>query len=567
MQKKISDIPAVRVAVEALLKWGVHDVVLSPGSRNAPFILSFDAIETFQCKSMVDERSAAFVALGIAQQKRKPVVINCTSGSAVLNYAPAVAEAYYQQIPLIVLTADRPARWIDQGEGQSIRQQGVLNNIVAASYSLAEGNEASVLQEYKRIMDQAIGMANDLSQPVHINVPLNEPLYQLADWEWDESLSDRRDTAAAPEAIPAAAISEWSHAPRIMIIVGQQHHEASDALKRLAEDPRVAILTETTGNAHLFGAVACIDRTLETFVGAEDCEAEFIPELLLTIGENIISKKLKALLRRHRSKIKSHWHIGHTPRNTFEALTRTINTTPQRLSVALVNAGSAHELPSTFKSKWTGRFFLGEQAHDEFLATTPWSDLLVFKGIHDLLPDGWDIQMGNSSVVRYIQLFNQVAGWRYFGNRGVSGIEGCTSTAVGAAVQSQRPTLLISGDHAFRYDANGLSFDPLPKNLRIIVINNEGGSIFNIIEGPSAHAASEKFIEKHEQKTVQKLVEYHGAAYMQASDSTSLELQLMELFSESRNECTVLEVFTPRQESPAVLKQYFEYLGSRTNQS
>ncbi len=168
--------------------------------------------------------------------------------------------------------------------------------------------------------------------------------------------------------------------------------------------------------------------------------------------------------------------------------------------------------------------------------------------------------MGNSSVVRYVQLFNQIRNIRYFGNRGVSGIEGCTSTAVGAAQASDALTVLVSGDQAFRYDSNALAVKEGIEKMRIIVINNGGGNIFRIIDGPSRHEASEAFIEKKDEASIAKLVGYHGVDYLSASNLAELDQALGDLFAVERNGVAVLEVFTPRIESPEILKSYFKAL-------
>ncbi|GAB5538761.1 MAG: 2-succinyl-5-enolpyruvyl-6-hydroxy-3-cyclohexene-1-carboxylic-acid synthase [Salibacteraceae bacterium] len=552
---QISDKHAVRSILKSLLSFDVDRVVLSPGSRNAPFIISFDAISDFQCTSIVDERSAAFVALGMAQQLNKPVVLCCTSGSAMLNYAPAIAEAYYQNIPLIVITADRPKHWIDRGEGQSIRQMEVLTGIL---HQQVEWREELSNIENEVVISKAIETcANDFA-PIQINVPLEEPLYNVQSWEQESQQITPEDSIELAQEYFDGLQQDWASANRILLVIAQTGYEQTlgNQLTRISEDPRVAVLTETTANVYKLDFVSCIDRTLESFLDTEN-EGAYIPDLIITVGENIISKRLKKFIRQHKNDVSTHIHFGKKSMNVFDIIDYHHLQYPVKMLRSL-NVSS--EPVSQFGSQWKEAFFKSEMKHIAFLESAPFSDLTVFAQIMDLIPDNWQLQMGNSSVVRYIQLFNQVQHISYFGNRGVSGIDGCTSTAVGAAMVSNQPVLLISGDHSFRYDSNGLAFDQLPETLKIIVINNQGGNIFRIIDGPKDQLANAEHIEHHTDKSVQKLVEYHEVSYKRADDIESLDQALIDLFDPKSDGPAVLEVFTDRLLNPEVLSNYFKNL-------
>lgn len=558
----ISNIGSVRTLVKLSRQKGLMDVVLSPGSRNAPFIMSFAAIPDFNCISVVDERSAAFVALGIAQQKQTPVLLCCTSGSAMLNYASAIAEAYYQRVPLVVISADRPKEWIDQGEGQSMRQARFFEGIVAKSFELCHEQSENDAWLNRRFVNEALELAISQHRPVHINVPLSEPLYQLMTADLDAIVKEIRISGRSNEVAHSDFIrleETWQKSARILILASQMRESAGllEQLVLLNSDPRISIVTETTANLYHFGFVTSIDRTIERFLGS-DAEHQYVPTLLITVGENLISKKLKSFLRKHKDQVIHHWHFGDEVMDTFQSLTELIASPPAALMAALRSSNA--DASSDFGTLWKKQFFLAEQRHNEFLEATRFSDLKAFDLILDHLPEGWQLQMGNSSVVRYVQLFNQLSGVRYFGNRGVSGIEGSTSTAVGAALASDSPVLLISGDHSFRYDANGLSIPVVPSNLRIIIVNNGGGNIFRIIEGPELNEISERFIEVENQQSIENLVKHHGVAYRSAKNQVELQTELEKLFGLETSECIVLEVFTPRVDSPEILKNYFKYL-------
>jgi 2-succinyl-5-enolpyruvyl-6-hydroxy-3-cyclohexene-1-carboxylate synthase len=556
---EISNISSVRSLVQIAKHKQILDVVLSPGSRNAPFILSFSSINAFSCTSVLDERSAGFIALGMAQQKRKPVMLSCTSGSAMINYAPAMVEAFYQHIPLIAITADRPAEWIDQGEGQSIKQTSLLDGVFVKQFNLVWAKDADDQWYNERLINEAFEVALHLQKPVQINVPLREPLYEVEAFDEHQSphIFQRAKQQLSLEANYLDQLHEkWQSAKSILILVGQTRHREGleDQLRYLMGDNRVAVLTETTANLYHLGFVCCIDRTIDPFLNT-DKEANFIPELLITIGGNLISKKLKSFLRKHKTEIKEHWHFGAEVMDTFQSLTQLIEVEPSEVLRLLRD--SKPEGAFDFGTKWKQQFFKVEQEHLALLTKLDYIDLKVFELILDYVPDGAQIQMGNSSVVRYIQLFNQIRSVKYFGNRGVSGIEGSVSTAVGAAMATESLVVHISGDHSFRYDSNALAANRLPSNLRIIVVNNSGGNIFRIIEGPKKHEASEAFIEKVDEGSIQKLVEYHDAGYLKATNLDELEIAMQQLLNPEYRAPAVLEIFTPRVASPIALKDYF----------
>lgn len=560
-EREISDIGSVRTLVDVALSKGIEDVVLSPGSRNAPFTLSFTALDEVHCQSVLDERSAGFVALGIAQQKRKPVVICSTSGSAVLNYTPAMVEAYYQRIPLVAITADRPSARIDQGEGQSMRQQGAMDNFVVKTVQLVEEHRAEDEWLNRRLVSEAFEWAKLKGRPIHINVPLSEPLYQTKLWTPTQQpkLSIEQGSHAFSPELKLRLREAWKQAERIAILVTQSSDAEAclEPLKRLNEDPRVAIITETTSHIHHLGFVACIDRTIAGLTENEEAES-YVPDLLITIGENIISKKLKAFFRKNKEQIKAHWHFGDDVMDTFEALTVLLNGHPRPILDDFAELEVKSE--SRFGIRWRQRYFKMEGYHDAYLSGVEWCDFKAFQWIMDFVPEDSILQMGNSSVVRYIQLFSPLPRVRCFGNRGVSGIEGCTSTTIGAVQGANKPVVFISGDQAFRYDSNALAVKEGIDRLRIIVINNGGGNIFRIIDGPEQHEVTDAYIEKHDPGSIEGLVRYHGVDYLKATDEESLEHGLLELLSAERTSCAVLEVFTPRMESPEVLKAYFPYL-------
>jgi len=551
--------------VEICARKGVKKVVLSPGSRNSPLAIAFNRHSEIECYVVVDERAAAFFAMGMAQQTQEAVAICCTSGSAALNYAPAIVEAFYQRIPLLVLTADRPVEWIDQGAGQTIRQRDVYEKYVLKSFELIqEAKEGDDLWYNDRLVNEAINLAHfPRLGPVHVNIPLREPLYDLVEKGTHEPKI--QEVVKSEQSLYKEQLNfffeKWKNANSKLILCGlmSPNKKTNELLEKLSDDDSVSVLTETTANIYSEKFNPCIDRLISTISKEE--EKDFRPEILITIGGAIVSKKIKALLRRMQPT--EHWHIDEAgvEMDTYQSLTQTIPIAPTRFLQQLINGTDGVTLSHSvsFQNTWQKRNQLTQTNHLNFLKETKYSDLKAFEIILKNIPSGSIFQMGNSSTIRYVQLFDQRKDLEYFSNRGTSGIDGCTSTAVGAALASGKPTTLACGDLSFFYDANGLWNKYLPSNLRIIIINNSGGGIFRIIPGPSTSDELDEFFEVTQERTAELFAKMYGLSYHQASSTEELENTLLEFYKE-KNQAGILEVFTPRTENEKVLKAWFENL-------
>ena len=557
----ISDKKSVQILVNLCEQYGIKNVVFSAGSRNAPLIISFNENPFFHCISIVDERSAAFYALGKAQQLSEPVIICCTSGSAALNYAPAISEAYYQHIPLLVITSDRPAKWLNNGEGQMIDQVNVFQNYIHHNYSLSSDENDENTSNWEIEINSALNNVKAIANnTVHLNIPFEEPLYNTI--AIDDAyipkyspVSRKRTTITDTEFKVIA--NKWTKATRILILCGvlEKSTELNNLLKQINENCAVTILTESTANISDLKFISSIDRTLAAI--NENDLTNYAPDLLITIGGAIISKKIKSFLRKH--KAQEHWQISldSEPTDTFTCLTKKLAISP--LSFFLKIQFIEPNFDSNFGNKWLQQSFLAQQIHEAFVIQCEWSDLKAISIIIDTLPDFSNLHMGNSSPVRYIQLFEQINTIQYNANRGVSGIDGCTSTMIGAASVNNNLTLLLSGDLSFVYDINALWNNHLTHNIRIIVINNSGGGIFRIIPGPSSTKQLEDFFEVGNNVNIQHLVKAHNINYYAACNEDSLEEALPTFYNEQENKRpAVLEIFTPKQANAVVLKSYFE---------
>ena len=563
MSYSISDKKIVRLLMEVCLHAGLKHVVISPGSRNAPMTLSFAAMSQFKCYSVVDERSAGFFALGLAQQLHEPVALVCTSGSALLNYAPAISEAYYQSVPLMVLSADRPAEWIDQADGQTIRQLGVFSNFIKYACQLPAEIEAADDEWYaNRLLNEAFYHVRHLvSGPVHINIPFREPLYGRQAFV---PSSPRLiapllgNGALTPEAIGVLA-NEWQQHERVMILVGQHNTsigaQLASYLAAFAQMPQVAILKESLSNMVIPGAFDCIDAMVST-IGEAELD-EFRPTLLITFDGAVVSKMVKGFLRG--CKNLAHWHISPVNQHldTYRHLSRGIETSPLSFFEQVKDHFSAKDSP--YRHLWNKRRLRSQSRHNQYLESTGWCDLKAFEIMGEQIPANWQLHLSNSSPIRYAQLFEPFYRVDTYCNRGTSGIDGCTSTAVGACVANDRPVLLMTGDLSFLYDSNALWNKYLSPKLRIIVINNGGGDIFRFISGEGAKDEMDEFFVAAHQQPMAHLAMMFGLDYLVADSEASLKSQLPLFFAESQRP-VMLEVKTFDSANAAVLKSYFKNL-------
>lgn len=547
-------IPLAQSIIEICLAKGITTIIISPGSRNAPLTIGFAQNDNFTCYSIADERCAAFFALGIAQQTQQPTAVVCTSGSALLNYYPAVAEAFYSQIPLVIISADRPQNKIDIGDGQTIRQQNVYENHSVFNATLTE--EASVENDLK--INKAIETAILKKGPVHINAPFEEPLYETVD-----ALSVHSKITNAEPVLQTKTIENsdeivpiWNEAQRKLIMVGvNDANEIDDEIiEILAKDPSVVVLTETTSNLHHPTFINSIDTLITPFEEADF--KDFQPEILVTFGGMIVSKRIKAFLRKYKPKY--HWHID-TLRayDTFNALSTHFIMQPNDFFKNLFLKAVTTE--SDYFANIKKIYDLRKIRRKEYLDKIPFSDFKVFEKVIEALPKNSQLQISNSSAIRYAQLIHIDPSIEVFCNRGTSGIDGSTSTAIGAAVGSGKQNVFITGDISFLYDSNALWNSYIPQNFKIILINNGGGGIFRILPGHEEKPVFNTYFETSHHLTAEYLAKMYQLNYFTASDVDSLEENIRTLFNSSEAP-GILEIFTPTSENDLILKQYFREL-------
>jgi 2-succinyl-5-enolpyruvyl-6-hydroxy-3-cyclohexene-1-carboxylate synthase len=550
---------------------GLQQVVISPGSRSAPLTIAFARQAGLQCRVVLDERAAAFVALGLAQQTGRPVGLICTSGTATLNYGPAVAEAFYQEIPLLLFTADRPAEWLDQADGQTIHQTGLYGPHCRGSFSLRpDDGHPDAIWQAQRLLSEAINRSMwPTPGPVQINVPLREPLYPPPG-QPHQSLS-RPKIIHQPH--PEGGLSEeswlhlqtrWQQAERKLVIAGLHpaNPALATALAALQADPSVAVIADITANLPAPGLrLPHSDMVLSSKV--PETIAALKPDLVVSFGGPVVSKALKLFLRKQRPA--EHWHIRPDGQaiDTFQALTQVIAVYPAYFfeTLARRQAGSpAAATPESYQGHWLALEERAQQALSHFLAEAPFGEFGAVDQVLRALPAHSNLQLGNSMPIRYanyLGLKAEPVDIRVNSNRGSSGIDGSLSTAVGAALAGARLTTLICGDLAFFYDRNGLWHRHVPPNLRVVILNNGGGGIFKLIDGPANLPAAEleQFFFTPQPLTARNTAADHHCAYFPCGNAASLSQVLPDFFA-PQSRAAILEIETDSEVNTRLFQQF-----------
>jgi len=543
--------------------FGIEHSVISPGSRNAPLTIAFASYPSIQCHSITDERSAGYFGLGMAQQLGKPVVLICTSGTALVNYGPALAEAFYLRIPLIAISADRPQEWIDQNDGQTIRQYNLFANLVKKSFEVpVETEKEEDLWLFRRKISDAISTAVDgLPGPVHINVPLREPLYDAMPemFEIPASIQTLKSVSKLNFEFADSIREKLKSFSKKLIVCGMEtpNSKLSEKINKIARKQNAVVIAENLANTHCNDCIDTPDRFVASLTAEQ--KSEFQPDLLITTGGPVVSKQLKKYLRAY--KPKEHWHIGEQQPfiDTFQALTQNIDANP----VDFFGYFSDHSPENQqYVENIKQLANQANQLHEKIIREAPYSDLTVYDLVLQKLPENCNLHLANSTPVRYSQLFATKPGISYYSNRGTSGIDGCISTAAGAATVSSRLNVALVGDLAFIYDSNGLWNNNLPENLKIIVIDNDGGNIFKLIETSPVINPIRNFFETPHNVKIDKLCEAFGLEYHYASNWDEISKKT-ETFFQPTGKPAVLHIKTSGEISAKVFKQYYQFISQK----
>jgi 2-succinyl-5-enolpyruvyl-6-hydroxy-3-cyclohexene-1-carboxylate synthase len=558
---------ANKIAEMANLK-GINHAVLSPGSRSAPITVAFVRHPKVKTYLIPDERSAGYIAMGMSLALKEPVVVVSTSGTASINLYPSVAEAFYQNIPLIVLTADRPPEWIGQADGQTVHQDYLYGKHVKKYYSFPIDQNFNDAEWYvERIVNEAINLAEDSRKgPVHINLPIREPFYPDDNEKYDYNTDPKIiHSIEGPSSLDDQTWihlgKTWGESERVLVVGGQHrlNKYLQEVLDGFTSALHIPVVADCIANLHELNRniftkhdliLNKLDRNLELLAA----------DLLITFGNAVLSKKLKLFLRNHSPKV--HWHIqesGYCP-DTFQSLTETIK---------LREEDFFHKASAYFKESPRNKSYIGlwkdyelevQSKIQHFFPRKSFSELEAVFQILKYLPEKTNLHLANSMPVRLVNLIGAIRpGTEVFSNRGTSGIDGCTSTAIGVSLHSDRLNVLISGDMAFFYDRNGLWHNHIPGNLRIIILNNHGGGIFRLIDGPSKLPELEEYFETKQKLMAENTARDFEMDYLLCKDLKGFQKHIQRLWVDD-GKAKILEIETNSQINKSIFDKYISQL-------
>jgi 2-succinyl-5-enolpyruvyl-6-hydroxy-3-cyclohexene-1-carboxylate synthase len=536
---------------------GIKHAVICPGSRNAPITISFARNTDIKCYSITDERSAGFIALGMAQYLQKPVALICTSGTAALNFAPAIAEAYYQQIPLLVLTADRPPELIHQRDGQAINQTEVFRNYIKKSYQLLSENSLEAENYLSRITNEAIEICNSAPKgPVHINVPIREPFYPKK--KEGITFSENFRIISKFETQKTLSKAAWSELASLinqfdkkLIVAGLNNPDLGNNLSTILNQLNIPVLADITSNINCKNNITNVDVFLKE--SNTDKTKNLKPELLITFGREVLSKNIKNFIRKNKPQIHIHIEESESIADTYNSITHLIPLKPALFFAELINKTRILS-SSEYLKLWQNNAIKADKLVDNFIKTAPYGEFKAISSILENIEEDAILHFANSMPVRYASLCNKKPYFIY-SNRGTSGIDGSNSTAFGSALISEKPTYLFTGDVSFLYDRNAFWNNYLPKNLKIIISNNHGGGIFRIIDGPSVQPELDEFFETKQLFNAQYIAKEFGFEYYECKNEVEFNNELnsflkpsekpkiFEIFSDSKSNAAIFESF------------------------
>lgn len=588
----------INILTSLLLEYGVSDAVVCPGSRNAPIVHNLSQCQSIRCHPVTDERSAGFYALGIAQATQRPTVVCVTSGTALLNLAPAVAEAYYQHVPLVVVSADRPVQWIDQLDGQTLPQPDALGRFVRKAVSLPEPHVASVdsgdgleaagkgalsdgdkrLEEERwmcrRLVNEALHAATCRQPaPVHINVPITEPLFAFDVAELPVAKRFRQMEKVSFLNQQRQLFERFFSADRPMIVIGQMAYGiiSPETIRSLSQ--HYVVMAEPLSNLHY--QTIHFDEAVRVVESLDRNESlQYVPDYIIYIGDTLVSKPTRRWLRSTKATscvITPDALDIHDPITTLEDI---VECPLEDVDLLLSSFCDIYDNPEDFEDDedvmahedsrhgfhacWQQ---LLDRCAERAEAYEPgFSQMATVKYFEEQLADlDTDIcvHYANSSAVRLACIYAQHYVWC---NRGVNGIEGSLSTAAGFSLATDALTVCVIGDLSFFYDQNALWNSNIGGNLRIVLLNNSGGGIFRQLKGLDKSPVATSFVAAQHETTAQGICTQNDIGYISAKDMGEMQIGIVTLLTRETNRPMLLEVFTDVDEDMKAYSMYFSQL-------
>lgn len=556
-----TELKSYQIIIALLKEYGIRHLVLSAGSRNVPFVHSVEEDPYFTCYSVVDERSAGYFALGLSQELGEPVVISCTSSTATCNYWPPVAEAFYQDVPLVVLTSDRNPAMLGQWEDQMIDQVGMYDRHVRKSVNLPIINDADDAHFCERLVNEALlELDHHGTGPVHINVPMKAYNNSFNVKELPKVTRIRRVEACQADEWAACA-AKLSRVRRVLVVAGQQSScsaELAGALKNFAASYEVAIAAEYMANIpreRTFNPTLCMEYRYIT----PKKFSEFVPDVVISFGGNMTAG-LKDMLRKFAGSYE-HWSIREDGSvcDMFRSLTTVFECAPVEFFSRMASASTC---------KPDGGYLASLKAYgaSATVPELPYSNMAAIRKVVERVPEGSILHLAINSAIRLTNFFELQPDVKVYANIGTHGIDGCLSSLLGQAAASGKPSYLVIGDLAFFYDMNALRIRHVTDKVRILLLNNEGGEEFYFNQMWKDEASDLHTCARHHTKA-EGWVRECGFRYLSAHNPEELDAAVEEFFDDGAEGPVLLEVFSEMRADSKLVYDVFDMTRPRDAQS
>lgn len=549
-----SKIKSVQILVALLKEYNVKDIVMSPGGSDIAIIHSIETDDFFTCYSVVDERSAVYFAMGLSQQKNAPVACVCTSGTAVSNYLPGMTEAFYQDVPIIAITADKEPYRLNQLMLQKIDQNNIFGSVTKKSVNLPIVKTGSDSWYCQRLINEALlELDHHGKGPVHINIPITESgaVYDCEALPAVKKInlitSDKGDT------VWSSYVPKLANAKKILVIVGQNvtfTDEDKKIIEAFGSKYNCVFSVEHMSNLK---CKCCVHTYRLTELSNPGMFPELIPDLVISLGNNIASYKLKPMIKENLSAY-VHWQIDESGRvrDFSDRLTDVFECSPKCFFEYFVkNAPAKISNDMVYCNLWKQKLDCIEYPDFEF------SNFYVAKKTAGIIPKNSILHLAILNSTRTMQYFDLDPSVKTYSNIGALGIDGCMSTFMGQAAAAQdKLAFLVTGDLSFFYDMNAAGMRAVGSNVRIILVNNTGGSEFHFFMGKDKISTINNYICAEHHKTAQGWIESLGYEYHSASTKDELD-SVLPSFAQKSDRPMFLEVFTDMENDAKITNAFF----------
>lgn len=549
-----TELKSYQIIIALLKEYGIRKCVLSAGARNVPFVHSVEEDPFFECYSVVDERSAGYFALGLAQQSGEPVVISCTSSTAACNYWPPVAEAYYQNVPLVVLTSDRDPALLGQREDQMIDQVGMYDRHVRKSVNLPIVKDDDDFRLCQRLVNEALlELDHHEGGPVHINVPMKWYSTSFTTSKLPPVTKISRIGLEDDHANWEKKIDKLRECKRVLVVCGQKSAPSEELEKQLEiffERYSCAIAVEHMSNINVKGSINTFVCMEGKYITPKKFD-ELCPELVISFGGNIM-QGLKPQLRTTKKEFE-HWLISPDGLvcDVFGHLNTIFECSPEYFFRRMNDAAG-----DSIKGDSTYYEILGEYTSSVQRTEFPWSNVYAVEKVSRGVPANSIVHLSINTAIRTMNFFELPESVRVYANIGTYGIDGCLSSFLGQASVIDELAFLVIGDLAFFYDMNALRIKHVKSNVRILLLNNHGGEEF-YYNGMWQNEKSDLHTSARHNAEAEGWAKSCGYRYLRAEDKKSFDEALLAFLGDS-DRPVLFEVFTEMSSDCQAILDFYD---------